>query len=92
MIGEFCILRTRSAGIHMGYLRELAGTTAIVSEARRLWRWSGAFTLNEAAVYGVGEDSRISAPVARIYLSEVIEVIPCTEKAKNNLSQSRNGA
>lgn len=92
MIGEFCILRTRNAGVHMGYLKELAGTVAIVTGSRRLWRWSGAFTLNEAAVNGVGEDSRISEPVAQIYLPEVIEVIPCTEKAKKNLSRSRNGA
>lgn len=92
MIGKFVIVRTRSAGVHTGYLREQAGTAAVLAEARRLWRWSGAFTLNEAALHGVGEDSRISEPVPLILLTEAIEVIPCTETAKLSLSRSRNGA
>lgn len=92
MIGEFVIVRTHSAGVHMGTLVEQSGTATLLHDARRLWRWSGAFTLNEAAVHGVGEDSRISEPVARILLTQAIEVIPCTPKAKANLSRSRNDA
>lgn len=89
---KFVVVRTRSAGVHMGYLEEWNGTVVILRESRRLWRWDGAFTLNEVAVNGVSEDSRISDPVPIIGLSEAIEVIPCSEKAQKNLSRSRNGA
>lgn len=92
MIGDFCVVRTRSAGVHTGFIKEISGTSGFLIEARRLWKWSEAFSLNEVALYGVGENSRISEPVALIYLSEIIEAIPCTEKAKQNLRRSRNGA
>jgi len=92
MIGEFVIVRTHSAGVHCGMLAEINGTNVLLHAARRIWRWSGAFTLNEMSIYGCGEDSRISEPVARILLTQSIEVIPCTEAASANLSRSRNGA
>lgn len=90
MIGKFVICRTYSAGVHTGYLQEIHGTAGILKEARRLWKWTGAFTLNEVANDGCGEDSRISNPVKEILLTEIIEVIPCTEKATANLRRSRN--
>lgn len=92
MIGKFCLVRTYSAGVHMGTVAELNGTCCILTDARRLYRWGGAFTLHEVSQNGVSDDSRISQAVPRIYLSEAIEVIPCSEKAMLNLSRSRNGA
>ncbi len=92
MIGKFVIIRTRSAGVHTGYLVESYGTAVTLREGRRLWSWQGAFTLHEIALRGCGEGSRISEPVKEILLTEAVEVIPCTEKAAENLQRSRNGA
>lgn len=92
MIGEFCIVRTYSAGVHCGVLDECSGTAVVLKDARRIWRWSKAFSLNEMSLKGCGEDSRISQPVARIMLTQAVEIIPCTDKARENLSRSRNGA
>jgi hypothetical protein len=91
VIGEFVIVRTYSAGVHMGTLRECNGTAVLLEDARRLWRWNNAFTLNEASQEGVGEESRISDPVPAILITQAIEVIPCSQKAKANLARSRNG-
>ena len=91
MIGSFCIVRTYSAGVHMGYLHECNGSCVILKDARRLFSWTEAFTLHEISQNGGGEASRISMPVPEIYLSEAIEVIPCSEKATKNLQRSRNG-
>lgn len=91
MIGEFCIVRTYSAGVHMGVVKEVSGTAVYLENALRLWRWYGAFTLSEASVNGVGEQSRISCAVPKILLTQGIEVIPCSEKAIANLTRSRNG-
>lgn len=95
LIGEFCIFRTYSAGVHTGYLREMgatpAGMSCLVGECRRIWRWWGAFTLNEIALRGCEERSQISKPVPCNLLIQVIEVIPCEPAAIENLRRSRNG-
>lgn len=90
MIGEFVLVRTRSAGVHCGTLGESHGTAVLLADARRVWSWTGAFSLHEMSVRGCSEQSRISAPVRRIVLTEAIEVIPCEEAARLNLCRSRN--
>ena len=92
MIGEFVVVRTYSAGVHCGVLESCNGTAVLLSDCRRIWRWSGAFSLNELATKGCAESSRISQPVAKNLLTEAIEIIPTTDEARENLSRSRNGA
>lgn len=92
MIGQFVVVRTRSAGVHVGYLVESHGTAVTLRDALRLWAWKGAFSLNEVATEGVAESSRISVVVPLILLTEAIEVIPCSEKARLSLNRPRNGA
>jgi hypothetical protein len=91
MIGQFVLVRTFSAGVHMGELVEFAGTAVTLRDARRLRFWRQAFTLSEASQHGVAESSQISEPVPLILLTQAIEVIPCSKKAVKNLSHSRNG-
>lgn len=90
MIGDYCVVRTYSAGVHCGIVKECNGTAVLLHEATRLWNWSGAFSLSEVAMHGVGEDSRISEMVPRILLTQAIEVIPCTAQAEANLRRTRN--
>lgn len=89
MLGQFCIVRTYSAGVHMGVVVECNGTAVMLKNARRLWLWTGANTLNEASQNGVAKDSRISKPVPVILLTQAVEVIPCSDKARKNLEESR---
>lgn len=89
MIGEFCVVRTYSAGVHMGIVKECNGTAVLLADARRLWRWSGANTLNEVSQTGVGQGSRISKPVPLILLTQAIEVIPCSLLARKSLESDR---
>lgn len=92
MIGEFVIVRTLSAGVHCGTLAESGGTAVVLKDARRVWRWRGANTLHELSLRGAEKDhTRISEVVDRILLTQAIEVIPCTPKAKKNLTESRWG-
>ena len=49
----------------------------VLTNARRLWKWAGAFTLNEVATKGINRaNSRISVPVPEITLFQAIEAIP----------------
>jgi len=89
-IGTKVIVRTYSAGVHFGTLTSLDGKVITLTNARRIWRWFGANTLNEVANHGVDADrSKISEPVSAILLTEAIEVIPCSEKAVASLEGAR---
>lgn len=85
MIGKYVIVRTYSAGVHFGRLMWRYGKEVLLCDARRIWYWEGAFTLNAIAVNGVAKTSKLSIPVSEILLTEAVEVIPCTETASANL-------
>lgn len=85
----FVVVRTRYAGVHFGELSDRRGTEVDLANARRLWSWTGANTLHEVALHGVGDKSRISEPVEAITLTEVIEVITGSSEARANLEKSR---
>lgn len=94
MIGTFVVCRTQMAGVHCGIVAAMSadGKRVRLSDARRIWRWRGANTLNEVATRGVSMDfTRISTPVTMIVLSEVCETIATSSVAQENLRQSRWG-
>ena len=82
MTGKHCVVRTYSAGVWIGEVVEQAGAEVVLKNALRLWRWSGAFTLSEVATKGVGNGTRIAAPVDQVLLTQAIEIIPTTEVAR----------
>ena len=88
---QLVIVRTYSAGVHIGRLQSLKGTECVLTDARRLWCWTGANTLHEVATKGVSETTgtRLSEPVESITLTQAIEVIPVSKEATKSLTTSR---
>ena len=86
---EYCIVRTYSAGVFAGYYKHHAGKEGTVFNARRLWYWSGANSLSQLACEGVKNksDCKFAMEVNSVFLTEVIEVIPCTNKAMDNIAE-----
>lgn len=78
MEGQYVVVRTYSAGVHVGVLGQRAGKEVVLQDARRIWSWQGANSLSEIALRGVGSGSRVSEVVPTILLTEAIEIIPCT--------------
>jgi hypothetical protein len=87
-IGQYVIVRTYSAGVHAGILQVQNGKNVTLSDARRIWFWRGANTLNEIALRGVGKGSKISESVQEIDLSEAIEVIAASDAAKASIESA----
>lgn len=87
MIGKYCIVRTYSAGVHCGFFASRNGKEVVLNEARRIWRWEGAFTLSAIALNGLGRGSQLSVAVPEILLTEAIEIIPCSEKSEKQLQE-----
>jgi hypothetical protein len=93
MVGEFVIVRAHFAGVHCGTLVKQDGAAVVLKDARRIWRWRGANTLNELATKGAAMDyTRISEPVEEILLCETCETIKASDVARENLTQSRWGS
>ena len=86
----YVIIRTYSAGVHLGYLKRkestLAGMEVTLVNSRRMWQWAGALTLSDLATNGTSkpENCKLTVEVSRIDLV-AIEIISVTEKAFKNL-------
>jgi hypothetical protein len=89
----FVCIRTYSAGVHCGYLKERNGKEVTLLDSIRIHQWSGAASLSQLAMEGVNNPNscRFAIPVNEIILTEVIEVIPMTEKAVENIKNVPSG-
>jgi len=84
----YCIVRTYSAGVFAGwYDRKTKGQEGIVYDARRIWYWDGANSLSELSIDGTTkpETCKFPKPVSEVELKQIIEVLPCTEKARKSI-------
>ena len=83
--GDYVVVRTYSAGVHAGYLKSREGKEVVLTNCRRLWYWKGAATLSQVSGIGIANPDacKFPAAIAEITLTEAIEVIPCTDKAKS---------
>lgn len=84
---KYCIVRTHSAGVFAGYVKERNGKEATLLKARRLWYWDGAASLSELAMHGTAlpQNCKFPCAVEEVELTEVIEVIPATVKARESI-------
>jgi hypothetical protein len=87
---DISIVRCDRAGVFFGKVESFDEKTlvATISNARRVWYWSGAASLSQLAIDGTSKPSECKFPEAlsMIKVSEVLEVIPCTEKAVKSLN------
>lgn len=81
LTGQKVVVRTYSAGVHIGTLEAKSGKEVRLTDAHRAWYWKGAFTLNEVATKGVAKGSKIGVAVPTIELTEAIEIIPISDEA-----------
>jgi len=83
--GDFpiCMVRTYSAGVFYGELKERNGKEATIMNARRVWYWTGAASLSQLAQSGTSNPGGCKFPqaVTEVILTEVIEIIPVTNAA-----------
>lgn len=81
---RFVMCRTHSAGVFAGYLEYRKEKEAVLTDAIRIWYWAGASSLSELATRGTSKplECKFPCPVSRIELTDVIEVIDITDKAK----------
>ena len=86
---KYCIIRTYSAGVFAGYIKPKTGKENTVYNARRLWYWKGAASLSQLSQEGVTKPNECKFPceVPEVDLKEIIEILPCTDKARKSISE-----
>jgi len=86
---EYCMVRTYSAGVFAGYIESRNGTEVVLRHARRMWWWEGAATLSQLSTDGTSAPHKCKFQVAvdKVILTEAIEIIPITEKAKKSIEE-----
>jgi hypothetical protein len=87
MIGRRCVIRTYSAGVHIGDVVSVTnGMEVLLNNALRLWKWEGGgLSLSAVANNGI-KGGRLNR-TGEIYLTNVIEFIPITERANKTYEQ-----
>ena len=88
-IGEYCIARCYSAGVHAGEVVSVDGENVVLKDSRRLWSWQAqdGIALSGVAQHGVkSKECKIDVLNPFIYLTGVCELIPCTKKAKESIN------
>jgi hypothetical protein len=81
MIGRRCLIRTYSAGVHIGDIESINGMECKLKNALRLWKWEdGGLSLSAVANNGIVK-GRLNK-TGEVYLTNVIEIIPTTTQAE----------
>lgn len=85
---KYVLIRTYSAGVHVGYLARQNGKEVKLTNTRRIWYWDGAASLSQLAMEGVSKPDKckFSVEIPEIELTEAIEIIPVTKEAQNNIN------
>lgn len=84
MLGRRCLIRTYSAGVHIGdvvWINPENSMEVKLENALRLWKWeNGGLSLSAVANNGI-KGGRLNE-TGEVYLTNAIEYIPTTEEAE----------
>lgn len=81
MVGRRCLIRTYSAGVHIGDVVAVNETEVHLKNALRLWKWEDSgLSLSAVANNGI-KGGRLNV-TGEVYLTNAIEFIPTTAEAE----------
>ena len=86
---QYVIVRSNLAGVFCGTLENKNGTEVVLTNARKIYRWQGAYTVEDIAVKGLNVNtSQITVPVEKIIIDDVCQVLPTTDAAQKILTEA----
>ena len=86
MLNKRCLVRTYSAGVHIGDVVFIDGMEVKLENALRLWKWEGGgLSLSVVATQGI-KGGRLNE-TGEIYLTNAIEFIPTTKEAEKTFAK-----
>ena len=87
LLGKEVVVRAEGAGVFFGTLVGKEGNEVQLKDARKLYYWSGAKTVEDLAVKGVKypDNCQFTIVVDNIIINNYIQILPCTKKASISL-------
>jgi hypothetical protein len=86
MLGKRCLIRTYSAGVHIGTVEYINPNNSMeikLKDALRLWKWTdGGLSLSAVAYNGI-KGGRLNK-TGEVFLTNAIEFIPTTKQAEES--------
>ena len=89
IMNKKAIVRGDSSGVFFGTITAKEGQEVRLENCRRLWYWDGAASISQIALEGVKRPNqcKFTVVVSSIIITDVIEIIPCTDKAIQNIEK-----
>lgn len=86
-VGKKVLVRGSQSGVYFGELVSQDKQEVEMKNVRNLWRWSGANTLLDLAENGAQNinECRFSNNVDSIILTDICEIVPCSDKSIKNI-------
>lgn len=86
---NYVMVRTNSAGVFCGYMKERNGQEVTLLKARRIWYWEGAATLSQLAQEGTKKPKECKFPceVNEVLLLDAVEILNVTEGAQKSIAK-----
>ena len=80
---KYYIIRGDRSGVFFGRIAARSGSYAKLCDVRCIWYWDGAASLLQLAAEGVTqpENCKFTMTVPELEITDMIEVIPCSEQA-----------
>lgn len=85
---DYYIIRTDRAGVFFARIksRRPRSNSLVLEDARKIWRWYGANSVEDIAVAGVREDSHVTRAVPEIEVYAPCQILRCTEAAADRIA------
>ena len=81
MLGRRCLIRTYSAGVHIGDIVYINEMEVQLKNALRLWNWEGGGLSLSSVANNVIKGGRLNK-TGEIYLTNVVEIIPTNKESE----------
>lgn len=88
LLGKYVIIRTYSAGVFAGTLKQRLGNKILLENSRRLWRWHTAnngVSLSEVAVHGINQGKSKICCIEPLKEIEPIEISLASEISQKSI-------
>ena len=85
---QFYIVRTDSAGVFFGKIKEANKDEVVMTEVRKLWYWDGACAVEQLALEGTKKprNCKFTVVIPEMAIASPVQIIPCTDKAVESIS------
>jgi hypothetical protein len=86
---QFYIVRSDRAGVFFGQIKQKKVNSVVMINVRKIYYWDGAAAVEQIAIDGVNDLSKLTVIVPEMEIERWIQIIPCSKNAVENLQAKK---